>query len=124
MHVDARGINCAQDRLCSGNFRRGAVSHYEKAIGFNRGFVLDHAVLRHANAIERRDKRTYPANDDRILDGGDDNRSDIPKHDNLSDNGNGYEQPAQEQAPEAAPECPARAPELDPIPGIVESDDL
>ena len=34
MDVDAGGVDRAEDRLGSGDFRRGAVSHHQKAVGF------------------------------------------------------------------------------------------
>jgi hypothetical protein len=124
MDVDAGRVDCAQDRLCSGDFRRGAVSHYQKTVGFQRGFVLDHAVLWHADTKERGGEGTYPADQDGILETGNHDRGDIPQHDNLSDNGNGHEHAAQEQAPEATPKCSSHAPEFHPISGVVESDDF
>ena len=42
----------------------------------------------------------------------------------MSDDRNSHEYSAEEQAPEAPPECSARAPKLDPVPGAIEPDHL
>ena len=69
MHIKARGAGGAEDRLGASHFRWSAVRHHQKAIRFHGGLVLDHAVLRNADTIERCTKRAQPANPDSSLDG-------------------------------------------------------
>jgi hypothetical protein len=106
MHVKPGGAHCSEKRFSAINFRCGAVSHQQKAVGLQGGLVLDHAVFRHTNAKERCTERTQAPDNDRVLDGRDHYRGQIAKHAHISNDGNGDEQSAEEQAPKAAPNAP------------------
>src|SRR5664279_246291 len=103
-HVKLRRFRFTKDCLCACHFFRRTVRHYEKPVSLYGGLVLDHAVLRHADAIQGRAKRAQPTDDDRVLDAGDHNGREISEHDDVSDEGNGHEQAAKEQSPKSAPE--------------------
>jgi hypothetical protein len=96
--------------------------HYQKAIGFYGGLILENAILRDTHAIERSTKRTQATHDDGILDGPKHDRRKISKYDDMPDNRNSHEQSAEEQSPKTAPECAIGAPELDPISRAVKAD--
>lgn len=72
--------------------RRGSVGNYLEPVGTaDRVSVFSPCRSGRIHA-PRRDEHTYPADDDGIFDGGNHDRSKVSKYDNLSDNGNGYEQ--------------------------------
>src|SRR5664279_553170 len=124
MHIKACGVGGPEDRLGASHFRCRAVRHHQKAIGFQGGLVLDDAVLRDADAIERRAKRAHPTNDDSVFNAGDRDGGEISKYDDMPHDGYRQEQSAKEQAPETAPECTALAPKLDPVTRVIKADDL
>src|ERR1700691_5691392 len=103
-HVKLRRVRFTENRLCACHFFRRPVRHHEKPVSFYGGLVLDHAVLRHADAIKGRTKCAQPANDGRVLEASDRDGSEISKHDDVPDEGNGHEQAAKEQSPKATPE--------------------
>ena len=124
MHIEARGVGGTEDRPGASHFLCRAVRHHQKAVGFQSGLVLDHAVPRNADAGERRAERAQPADHDSGFDARDRDGGQIAQHDDMPDDRNGHEQPAKEQAPQTAPERAPRPPELDPVADIVEADDL
>src|SRR5664280_3417172 len=123
MYIKARGVDRTKDRLGSSNFLCRAVRHHQKAIGFQGGLVLDHAVLRDADAIERRAKRAHPTNDHSVFDAGDRDGGQISKYDDMPHDGYRQEQPAKEQAPETAPKRAAFAPKLDAVACVIKAND-
>jgi hypothetical protein len=58
MHIKICGVNHAEDRFRTSDLLWRTVRQDEKAFGFHGGLVLDHTVLRHANAVELRKNRT------------------------------------------------------------------
>jgi hypothetical protein len=74
MNIQSRRIGRAEDRLGASDFFRPAARHDEKAISLDVGLVLDHAVFRDADAIERGGKRGHAADKSGVLDAGNDYR--------------------------------------------------
>src|SRR5271156_1657472 len=68
MHIETCGVDGTQDCLGPSHFRDGAMCHDQKVIRRQISLVLKYAVLRNANAIERRAKCTQPADQDSVLD--------------------------------------------------------
>src|SRR5579859_6123787 len=107
--LDRRWFRGLEDRLGRRDLCCRTLGHHEEPIHLHGGLVVDHAVLRYADAIERCAERAQPADQNGVLEG---------------DDGNGQEQASEEQAPEATPERTAAAPELDAVAGTVEADDF
>jgi hypothetical protein len=68
MYVDARGVESTKDCLGANDFSRWAAGHHQEIVRFQRGFVLDYAVLWYADAVQPRTERTEPANHNGTLD--------------------------------------------------------
>jgi hypothetical protein len=88
MHIHSRGIGRSEDCLGADDFLGRAVRHYQKVVGFDGGFLFDHAVFRHAYAVERCTQGTQPAYYDSVLDAGDRYRGQIPQYSNRPNGGN------------------------------------
>ena len=124
VHIDARRVAGLQNRLGPRHFIRRAMAHHEKSVRLDGLLVLDHAVLRNADAEQRGSECAQSTEQDGAFDCSNDHRRQMAQHHHRSDHGNGQEDAAEEQAPEAAPEGAVLAPELDPVPHVVKADHL
>jgi len=124
MNIQARRVGRSEKLLRAFDFRGSTSRHDEEAVGLQVGFVLEHAVLRYAQTVERGPQGAQTAYNDGVFEAGDDDGGKISEHDDVPHQRYRHEQPAEEKPPESAPKSAAGAPELDAVAHIVEADDL
>ncbi len=95
-----------------------------KFVGLYRSLVLEHAILRNAHAVERGAKRTHAPDQDSVLYGRNHHGRPVAENDDMPHEGDRHGQAAEEQAPEATPECHVGTPELDPVAGAIKASDF
>ena len=133
-HLMTLGEACADMKLVTGgsgmamglpaNFiRQGLMQSGQRATlpKVTGPLILDHAVLRDTDAVDRGPEGAQSADDNRTLDGRKHHGCQMAEHHDRADKRNRDHETAKEQAPESAPDCAILAPEHDAVTGIVKT---
>jgi hypothetical protein len=126
VQIDARGADAdaPEDRLGARHLLGRAVCGHQKAVGLDRRFVCNYAVLGDAAAIQGRAECAQPADDDGAFDRGDHRGGEVSQYDHVSYDRNEHEDAAEEPTPESTPEGAALTPEFHAVSGVVEPNDV
>src|ERR1700689_5574299 len=124
MQIEARGVSLGENRPGGRQLFDRAVNDHQKSVRLHGLFILQDAVPWNARAVKRGTERAQAADHDRAFDPGDDDRGEITEDHDAADDGDRQRDPAEKQAPQAAPESAALAPELNPGAPVIKADDF
>ena len=96
----------------------------QKLIRLHGGLVLDDAVLGDPEAIQSSAQGGQTSGHNGPFQGAHNHQGKGTQHHQLAQPGNDEESRAKEKPPQASPEGPELPPELHPVPGVVEPDDI
>lgn len=80
MNIQSRRIRGGKDRLGASGFFLWAPHHDEKAVRLDVGLILDHAVFRRPDTVERGAERGQAGDKYGVLDAGNDDRGEKAQH--------------------------------------------